>query len=161
MPNVAKVLKEEIARIGRKESRAAVTPVHRRTIQLERSSADLKRRVAALERLNKDLHKRLAQLAPVATAAPAPASRNWISGKGVKSLRKQLGVSQADLARLVGVSDQSVYNWESAPGKLNLRDVTRANLLAMRSLGAREAKRRLAEMSAKKPAPGRKAKSGK
>jgi uncharacterized Zn finger protein len=40
----------------------------------------------------------------------------------VTRLRKRLGLTQTQFARLLGVSLPSVYNWENAFGKLDLRD---------------------------------------
>ena len=63
------------------------------------------------------------------------------------------GVIQNDgdaFAKLVGESSNAVYQWESKPGMLRLRNNTRAAVFAARQLGAREAKARLAEMAAKK-----------
>ena len=82
-----------------------------------------------------------------------------ISGKGVRSLRQKLGLSQEAFAKLVGVSPNCVYQWESKPGMLRLRANTRAAVLAARGLGAREAKAKLAEMATvKKAKPAGKAK---
>ena len=115
--------------------------------------ADLKRRMVALEKVNKQLQARLAKIEAAQPVAPAtePAGRGWISGKGIRSLRKRLGLSQAGFAKLVGVSGQkTVYMWESKPGTLKLRGATKGKVLAVRGIGAREAKRRLEEMKAKK-----------
>jgi DNA-binding transcriptional regulator YiaG len=158
MPNVAKVLKEEISRIGRKEAKSLTQPLQRRVVQLVRSAADAKRRLSLLESANKLLVARLAKLeASPAVAAPAEqaSERGWISGKGVKSLRKRLGLSRKEMGALVDVSEQSIYNWESSSRALKLRDASRKALFSMRGIGAREARRRLAELAAKAPAPKR------
>jgi DNA-binding transcriptional regulator YiaG len=156
MPNVASVLKQEIARIARKEAKAAVGPLRKPSVRARADIAGLKRRLAALEKANKDL---LARLVKVEAAQPVPATepaaRGWISGKGIRSLRKRLGLSQNEFARLAGVSGQAVYMWESKTGTLTLRGPTKAKVFAVRGLGAREARRRLAEMAeaaAKQPA---------
>jgi DNA-binding transcriptional regulator YiaG len=109
--------------------------------------------VAALETLNGQLQSRLAKLE---SSQPTPTEshdkRGWISGKGIRSLRKKLGLSQADFARLVGVSHISVYQWEKKAKTLTLRGATKAKVFAVRGIGAREAKARLAEMGGKKTA---------
>ena len=59
----------------------------------------------------------------------------------VRSLRKRLGLSAPELARLMSVSDQSIYNWElkkSTPRKAQL-----ATLATIRAMGKREARARL------------------
>ena len=153
MPNIAKVLKEEIARISRHESKVAVTPIRKPTIRLRKDVANLKARLAALEKAHKALQDLMAKCcASQPQAAPEQAEKGWISGKGIKSLRKRLGVTQGELAKLVGVSQKAVVVWESKSGMLRLRDKTKAAVFAIRGIGAREARQRLAEMEPVKKA---------
>ena len=111
MPDIAKVLKEEISRIARKEAKAAVAPIRKPSTRLRKDVADLKRRLALMEKANKEVQSRLAKLVAAQPVAPSTESvgRGWISGKGIKSLRKRLGLSQTEFAKLIGVSDQAVY----------------------------------------------------
>jgi len=159
MPNVAAVLKAEIARISRKEARSAVSPIRKPSVRYRKDIADLKRRLAILEKAGKEFHARLAK---VEKAQPAPAAepeqKARITAKGMKALRRKLGLSGDELARLVGVTGQAVYSWERGQGALRLRTATRAAVLAIRGIGAREARKRLEEMkNAKKAAKTRKA----
>ena len=135
MSTFASSFKAEVIRLARHEAKAAVTPIRKPSVAARKAIADLKRRVAGLERDNKRLTALLAKLPqPEAVAAPV-GSRNWISGKGVRSLRQKLGLSQEAFAKLVGVSSQGVYQWESKPGMLRMRDNTRSAVLAARQLG--------------------------
>lgn len=145
MPNVAKVLKEEIARIGRREAKAFFKPLRKRTTKAEKSAAEMKRRLNALEKAHALLQKRLARLESGQFAAPPreKGERSWITGKGIRSLRRKLSLSQAMFARLAGVSSQAVYNWEKKSGLLRLRAKTKASIFSLRGIGAREAKKRL------------------
>ena len=67
-------------------------------------------------------------------------------------MRKRLGLSAAQLAALVGVSEQSVYNWETK--KATPRKEQFAAIIALRGIGKREVRQRLAakapERSAKR-----------
>lgn len=161
MPNFVAPLRQEIARIARKEAKSLVAPVKKPSGKLRSFVADLKRRVAALEKVNGQLQSRLAKLE---SSQPAPAEsqnkRGWISGKGIRSLRKKLGLSQSDFARLVQVSAITVYQWESKRGMLTFRGGTKARVFAVRGLGAREARQRLAEMPEKPARAGRVGKRG-
>ena len=152
MPNIARVFREEIHRISRKEAKAAVAPMRKPSFRLRMDVADLKRRLVTLEKANKQLQDRLAKMEVAQPAIPSSDSteREWISGKGIKSLRKRLGLSQTDFAKLVGVSNQAVYIWESKSGMLKLRNSTKTAVFAVRGIGAREARKRLEEMKAKK-----------
>jgi len=151
MPNIVQVLKAEISRISRHEAKQAVAPFRKPTVAARRTFADLKRRVAILEKANNRLSALIAKIPQPEPVAAPTGSRNWISGKGVRSLRQKLGLSQEAFAKLVGVSPQGVYQWESKPGMLRMRDATKAAVMAVRGLGAREAKARLAEMKTAKP----------
>jgi DNA-binding transcriptional regulator YiaG len=157
MPNVMMVLKEEIARIARKEAKAAVAPVRKPVPQLKRSVAELKKRMAALESANKILQGLLTKMgSAMPTPTPELPGRVRLTAKGIRSLRRKLRLSQEDFAKLVGVTAQAVYLWERKQGGLKLRKETTASLLAVRRMTGTEAAARLAESEqttrAKKPA---------
>ena len=152
MSNVITVLKAEISRIARKEAKAAVAPFRKPTTSARRTFADLKRRVVTLEKEGRRLAALLAKVPQSEPQADSAKAKGWISGKGVRSLRQKLGLTQEEFAKLVGVSSQGVYVWERKPGMLRLREATKAAVMAVRGLGAREAKARLAGMAAKKVA---------
>ena len=154
MPNVARVLKDEISRISRKEAKAAVAPIRKPSARHRKEIADLKMRIALMETANTQLGNRLAKVEAAQPAAPStePAGREWISGKGIERLRKRLGLSQDEFAKLVGVTANAVCMWESKPRMLRLRASTKTSVFAVRGIGGREAKKRLEEMAkAKKP----------
>ncbi len=147
MPNIANMLKAEIARVSRKEIKSAVEPVRKAAAKLRSDVAELKRQLAVLEKDNKRLCDVIAK-GEASSSQPAaePAgesSKGWISGKGVRSMRTRLKLSQADFGKLVGVSANTVTNWEGKSGMLKLRDAPRAALLAIRGIGIKEARRRL------------------
>ena len=52
-------------------------------------------------------------------------------------------MSQANFGKILGVSMGAVINWEKAEGTLNMREPARKAYVAVRGLGAREAKARL------------------
>lgn len=152
MSNVITALKAEISRIARKEAKALTAPLRKPANATRLTLADLKRRVAALEKQIRQADAQLAKEPRPEPAGEAASPENRISGKGVRSLRRKLGLSQDAFARLVGVSPNSVSLWEGKPGMLRLRKATLAAVLAARGLNAREAKAKLEEQKAKKPA---------
>lgn len=138
----AVVIRKEIERLSRRQIRREVGPLRREVVALKRQVRDLRKQAAA---------KAAAAKAAVAKAgAPAPAAadesdtRSWITSRGVRALRSRLGLSQQNFARVIGVSPMAIYKWERHQGKLTLRGKSRQQLLAARTLGAREAKARLA-----------------
>ena len=68
------------------------------------------------------------------------------TSRGIHALREKLRLSQADFGKLLGTTSHAVYLWEKKEGVLNLRDKTKAAILSIRGLGAREAKEKLAEL---------------
>ena len=121
MSNVMKELKSEIARLARRE-------IHRELAPLKRISAAQRGRIAALGRQIVALQKWLAAVQRSAAVAKPAAEDDgdartsfWITGNGVRALRKRLGLTQAALGALAGVSTQTVVNWEATKGKVSLR----------------------------------------
>ena len=150
MPNIAKVLKDEISRISRKEVKAAVSPLRRPSVRSRRDLANLKRRVALLEKESKRLQSMLAGVTKAQhVPVPETVERVRMTAKGVTSLRRKLRLSQVQFAALLGVSPQIVQVWEKKQGTLKLRDTTKAAILSARAMGAREAQERLAEIPKK------------
>src|SRR5664280_904894 len=67
MPNIAKVLKDEMARIARREANTVVAPARKPAAGLKRTAADLKRKVATLEKEVRSLQRTVAvRLSPAA-----------------------------------------------------------------------------------------------
>lgn len=144
MPNLAKLLKDEISRISRREIKKELDPIKALLTAQRKTISELKKKAAGLDVANRKL-QRAVPAAPArgAAAEEEGGSRQWFTGKGVRSMRKKLKLSQADFAKLAGVSDQSVYNWERQNGKLLLRQATAAKLAEIRGLGIRGAKSKL------------------
>jgi DNA-binding transcriptional regulator YiaG len=152
MARLAEVLRGEIIRISRRETRTATGGIREAKVKLTKTVADLKRTIAKLQREHNWLmaaeRKRLAQKPQV---APEISKKARLTSKGIRRLRTRLGLSQAELAKLLGASTQTVHMWETKKGPLRLRGNTLASVLSAREMGAREAKRRIAEMETKKP----------
>ena len=150
MGNLTAVLRQEISRIARKETRAQIA-------QLRKASAGYRRTIAALKRQIADQGRAVATLrktsARVATPAkPDAESSPRFRADGVAAHRKRLGLSAENFAKLVGVTGQTVYNWEN--GK-RPRAAQLVALSAVRTMGKREAMAKLEAMSTRK-APKRK-----
>lgn len=140
MPNIGTVLREEISRLSRRESRSQVEATRKATAQHRRDIAALKRQVAQLQRQVTLLSNKVLG-APPAVSSDPKAKRVRFIAKGLRSQRKRLGLSQTDLGTLLGVSAQSIYNWESESARP--RDDQLAKLAALRGIGKREAAERL------------------
>jgi len=151
MPDIRQVLREEILRLTRKEVRDALAGVQRENRELRRAITELRRRLAAVERNGASAvpASRRGPVAPpsaeeaLSVSVDESALGARINSKMIKRMRERLGLTQAALAALLGVSAQTVYQWERKNGPLQLRGRTRAAVVEVRSLGKREAMRRL------------------
>lgn len=138
--NIGSFLKAEISRLSRREIRKEVATLKKASASYRREIAALKRHVVALQRKSSAIAKQTATV--VATVPHASSDRPVrFVAKGLRSLRARLGLSAPQLARLLGVSEQSVYNWETK--KATPRKEVLAAIIAMRTLGKREAQQRL------------------
>ena len=145
MPNIGAVLKEEISRIARKETRKLVDPLKKQVIAQRREIAALKRErgelSSQLARLGKDQRR---AAAPVADGDARTTTR--FSAAGLQSLRRRLGLSAEAFGVLVGVSGQSVYNWEQGKARPRARQLEQIG--ALRGTGKKEALAMLESASA-------------
>jgi DNA-binding XRE family transcriptional regulator len=154
MPTLAQTIKDEIRRISRREIVRSLSNFRRDHIALKKRLAEQKRRIFALEKENKVLAKQQAafsQAHPLAAAPEPDAEPIVVYAKGIKSLRRRLGLSQTDLGKLVGANMKTVALWEKKSGKITIRrpDV-RKSLKELKGLKKAAVKTRLEELSAAK-----------
>lgn len=135
MANFLMQLRTEISRVAKREIRAEVAILKKAASQSKSEIAALKRRVLALESSVRRL-----------TKAPSPSARNEkilkvtdlrFRAAGLVSLRKRLGLSGTDMAKLIGVSQQTVFHWES--GKTRPRQAQLLAIAEIRKLGKKRA----------------------
>lgn len=80
----------------------------------------------------------------VAKATPVAGRKGFIPTAGaVVRLRKRFGMNQSQFARLLGVSQPTVANWENAGGRLNLRQRTMEALIQAAALTTDQAWKRI------------------
>jgi DNA-binding XRE family transcriptional regulator len=170
MANFAAALKAEVVRLARKEVRAHTRALQRASAAHRRQIAALRRQLAALEKRAGELARRAPRALPATAGAEADAGQVRFVAKGLKSLRARLGLSAGELGRLIGVSGQSVYNWENrkaVPRRAQVQALAQLRGLGKKDVRARldggtgeaaaEAKPRAAAKAAGKRATGRKA----
>lgn len=134
MPTLAQLMRAEIARAVSREIRAA-------------GLGKLTRRVAQLE-------KRVASCETGARATAGRPARATVRGRGkvdrrtlrfspatLKKLRGKLRVTQQELAALLNVSGNAVWQWEAGRAKPRAKYI--AAMRELRTLGSRAARKRL------------------
>lgn len=134
MPKIAAVLKEEIARVARREVRDETEKLKKASAQYRAQIAELKRQVAALQKEVTNLAKMNRQAKSVTQESDVSKTR-W-SPTRLKAHRERLELSAEKFGKLFNVSGQTIYNWEGGarPGKEHL-----AMIAQVRKLGKRQA----------------------
>lgn len=146
MSNIMSALKSEISRLARKEAKQVVAPVKKASANYRGLIAGLRKQVVALQNELAALKRAAPKAEKVLGAKETPEGRFWITGKGVKALRKRLGLTQARFANLAGVSVPTIVNWEKVEGKVEIRrKATMARLQELKGKGKREVAAMLGE----------------
>jgi DNA-binding transcriptional regulator YiaG len=147
MPNIASLLKEEIARISRKQSRSETEQLKKASAHYRSEIAQLKRRIQALEQQIKRLGKPSGRSSTSSAAAEPEDDGRQIrySAKSLASQRKRLGLSAAALAKILDVSALSIYKWESGNTRPRRKQIEA--IAALRHMGRRDVQKRLEELS--------------
>jgi DNA-binding transcriptional regulator YiaG len=142
MANIGTVLKQEIARIARKEQKGELQQLKKTVAQYRGQIAQLRRRLQALEQQVRRQGRGGSRTAAPLAAEPDEGPQLRFSAKGLAAQRKRLGLSAASVAKILGVSALSVYKWES--GKTRPRARQLEAISALRKMGKREAIAKLA-----------------
>lgn len=135
MPNIASVLKSEIARVARKAIRDEVDALKKAVSSGRTEIIALKRRTQSLELELRRLQKAVPR--PAATPVDdAPVSTRF-SAKGLASQRQRLELSAEACGLLLGTSGKSVYRWEAGLGRPRARYLPA--IRALRTLSKKQA----------------------
>ncbi len=141
MGNLGVTIRSEIVRLTKKELRKTLLPLGRDVRLLKSAVSQLRKTVLALERFaaqqQNELKKRKIPLE--ATAEEVKQSR--FSPALIRSLRKNLGISQKELAILAGVTVGAAHLWEI--GKFRPKNEKKAVMVALRKLGRRDVRKLL------------------
>ena len=140
MPNVASVLKNEMARVARKEVRGETVPLKKAVSAYRSEIAALKRRAESLEQALKRLSK-VHMPAPKTDAVVDEPGKFRFSAKSLASQRRRLGLSSVQCGLLLGASDQSVHNWEHGKTRPLARHLPA--IAALRGMSKKDAAARL------------------
>ena len=149
MGKIETAVKSEITRLAKKEIRAVCQPLARDVRQLKRTASQLRKVVLALEKVATLWHEQVREQRTVLQASEEEVEAARFSPRLIRSLRKRLGLSQRELATVVGVTSASVGFWEQ--GRTRPAGPNRAALVALRKLGKRDVRRILQLKAAAKP----------
>lgn len=143
MSTFANQLKSEISRLAKKEVRAETLALKKASTQYRSEIAALKRRIAALEAQIKKQGKGAGRVKAAEKTDEKSGTSHRFRVAGFATLRKKLNISAAEMGRLLGVSAQSVYHWET--GKTKPRASQLAAIAEVRKMGKRAVASKLGE----------------
>jgi DNA-binding transcriptional regulator YiaG len=141
MPNLTSILRDEIARLARRQINAEIVPLKKRWAQQRKTIAALKEECSALRREVATLSRRAE--APSAASAE-PVGKRRFRADGLRSFRTRLGLSVREVAALLNVSEQTIYNWETSATRPQPSMIEA--IAELRALGKREVKARLLKL---------------
>ena len=136
------IIKDEIIRLAKREMRMNFVPLRRDVRSLKITASQLRKSVLGLQRLVSQQEKQMGPK-PVPEVTPEEMKKVRFSPRLIKSLRKHLGVSQREMAKLAGVTVGAVFQWEK--GKFEPKDDKKKILVGLRKLGRREVRKLLEE----------------
>jgi len=137
LPQFASALKAEMARIARREMRAEIAALKKAAARQRAEMAALKRRVIEVEqRLVRSDRSRIGDAPP---ATPERTVR--FSATGLEKLRQRLDLSAETLGSILGVSGQTIHNWERATNRPPPEQI--AKIAILRSMSKRDVHLRL------------------
>ena len=137
MAKMEAVLREEITRLSKREVKAVTEPLVKQIRALKKEVRQLKEALRESGTEVRTLEGPMMEL----TVDEEEAKAARVGPKWIKSLRKRLGLSQRDLAKLLGVSLSAVGTWEYGKAKPEGRN--RRALITLRKMGKRQVKKLL------------------
>ena len=143
MPDIKSILSEEIRRLAKKEVKAALLPLQKTISEQRKTISEMKKRIAKLENISVSAGKTKCEKENSCNAEKEIKLR--LNTAGIIRVRNKLKLTQNEFAKLLGVSIHTVSTWEQ--GKSAPRKDARAAICALRTIGKRELKRRLAELT--------------
>jgi DNA-binding transcriptional regulator YiaG len=144
VPKIEAAIKEAIDRRARRHIRQVATPLRREVRRLRQLVAGFRKDLAGVKATAAQWERVAGQTSWTATVSDEAAKTARLSARLIRTLRTRLGLSQAAMGRLIGVSGAAVVEWEH--GRAKPSGERRRAVVALRSLGRREIQRLLARM---------------
>lgn len=133
------VIKSEVQRLAKREIHSRLSPLAQDIRLLKTEVSQLKKIVSRLERTIAYQRKKAENGMETLEASPEEVKASRFSPLLIKSLRRNLDISQKELAILAGVSLGAAHKWET--GRFKPKDEKKKILVALRKLGRREVRR--------------------
>lgn len=148
MTNIQRMLSDEIRRLAKKEVKAATEPLRVQITSLREQVRQYKKQMDNLPREAKaEISDTTDSVVP---SAEEPARKIRMTSGRIKKIRGLLGLTQCQMAQLLGISHSSVVKWEI--DKASPRTALKEKIVRLSKMGKRELQKRLEEtMPSDKP----------
>ena len=143
MDKLGVTIKSEIVRLAKREMRKTSVPLGRDVRLLKSAVSQLRKTVLALERFAAQQQNELKKRKIPLEATREEVKKSRFSPALIRSLRRQLRITQKELAILTGVTAGAAHQWEI--GKFKPKDEKKAVMVALRKLGRRDVRKLLEE----------------
>ena len=137
MANFASLLRDEILRLARKEVRNELEGIKKTSARYRSEIAELKRRVDRLEK-NQNRPEKKSGKNPSLLESQESTTKIRFSARRLAAQRQKLGLTAAQMGALVGVSAQTIYNWEAERSRP--RQAQLIAIAALRGMGKKQIK---------------------
>jgi DNA-binding transcriptional regulator YiaG len=137
------MLKLEIVRLAKRETRRIGLPLRRDLRTLKNVVSQLRKSVLGLEKWTAQQKREIGTGKIPLEATPDEVKKSRFSPRLIRSLRKRLKVTQKEMASLAGVTVGAIYQWEQ--GIFEPRGKKKGILVALRKLGRRAVRKLLEE----------------
>jgi DNA-binding transcriptional regulator YiaG len=157
MGKMESLLKEQIVRLARRQVRGMVVPLARDVRALKRTVRQMRPGLAMATKVAAEYQRQVDTERGRLEVPPEEVRTARLSAGRIAGLRKRLGLTQAGMATLMGVSTGAVALWER--GSSSPKGANRAAIVALRKLKRSEVKRLLMvkRQEAQRQAPRRRA----
>jgi hypothetical protein len=130
MPTLAAILKSEIRRITAREMKKALKPLRRLTRHMRAVRLLTRAQQRTLARLERRLHRLGSRRGLVGRRVRALDSGPRISPAAIRTLRRRMGMTRLQFAKVAGVSAGSIFGWET--GRSTPRGGSRKKLVELK-----------------------------
>ena len=151
MGKVGSIINSEIERLAKRELHKVSVPLKREVRSLKITVSQLRKAVLPFERFAAQKQRELLKREIRLEAPPEEIKQSRFSPRLLQSLRKRLGITQKELAILVGVTVGAAHLWET--GKFLPSGEKRGTIVALRKLRRREVRELLDQKRARKTGP--------
>ena len=145
MPDVGRILREEISRLAKKEAKALIEPLAKQVRDLRFVVQEQKKQISELGKsLPKGTERKSREQTTRQPTGQEEVKSVRISAGSIKKHRGRLALSQKEMGLLLDVSSVTIGSWEAE--KSSPRGQNRQAFVELRKMSASQARERLMEL---------------